>query len=60
MKAIPVVISTNGFGVPVVPVTANAPKMTVASNGLGFPVILVEKNAPPFVVVDEDETPVTP
>lgn len=50
MKAIPVVISTNGFGVPVVPVTANAPKMTVAANGLGLPVIPVEKNAPPFVI----------
>lgn len=57
MKAIPVVISTNGFGVPVVPVTKNAPKMTVAENGLGLPIIPVEKNAPPFVIEGYTPTP---
>ena len=50
IDGIPVVISTNGYGVPVVPVDANAPLMTVASNGRGLPIIPVEKNAPPFVI----------
>ena len=49
-KGIPVVISTNGLGVPVIPVQGKAPLMTVASNGLGLPIIPVEKNAPPFVI----------
>jgi len=59
MKGVPVVVSTNGRGVPVISVTKNAPKLTVASNGKGFPIILVTKNAPPFVVVDEAGNPVT-
>lgn len=58
MKGIPVVISTNGYGIPVVPVEANAPKMTVSDNGYGLPVIPVEKNAPPFVI--EGYTPPEP
>jgi len=47
---IPVVISTNGKGVPVVQVTKNAPLMTVATNGKGLPIIIVTANAPPFVI----------
>lgn len=50
VQGIPVVISTNGLGVPVIPVTGKAPLMTVATNGKGLPILPVEKNAPPFVI----------
>ena len=36
----PVVIATNGLGIPVVPVTENAPTATVAANGLGAPIVI--------------------
>ena len=50
VTGIPVVISTNGLGVPVLPVVGKAPLITVATNGLGLPIIPVEKNAPPFII----------
>lgn len=49
MAGIPVVISTNGFGIPVKAVLKNAPTMTVATNGRGIPIILSD-NGQPFVV----------
>lgn len=49
MPSIPVVIATNGFGMPVKSVTGNAPVMTVATNGFGIPIVL-SGNGSPFVV----------
>lgn len=49
MPGIPVVIATNGYGLAVKAVTANAPTMTVATNGYGTPIVLSE-NGSPFVV----------
>lgn len=49
MAGIPVVISTNGFGIPVKAVSGNAPTMTVASNGYGTPIILSDLGQP-FIV----------
>lgn len=46
---IPVVVSTNGYGLPVKAVSSNAPVMTVASNGYGTPIILSDLGTP-FVV----------
>ncbi|MGN6768266.1 MAG: hypothetical protein ACTHJQ_00260 [Rhizobiaceae bacterium] len=45
----PVVIAENGLGIPVKPVTGNAPSMKIATNGLGVPIVISEKGAP-FVV----------
>lgn len=50
MTGIPVVIATNGRGIPVVPVTKNAPPAAVAENGMGTPIVLVEKNGAAFVI----------
>lgn len=47
--AVPVVISENGYGTPVLAVDANAPEMVVAENGLGIPIVLSDLGAP-FVV----------
>lgn len=49
MPGIPVVISTNGLGVPVKSVTSGGPVMTVATNGLGLPIVFSDRGAP-FVV----------
>lgn len=49
MSGIPVVITTNGFGVPVNPVESNAPSMQVATNGRGTPIVISENGAP-FIV----------
>lgn len=57
MPGFPVVISTNGYGMAVKAVTANAPTMTVATNGYGTPIVLSENGAP-FIV--EGNTPVPP
>ena len=46
---IPVVISNNGFGLPVNPVEGNFPTMTVSANGNGLPIIISE-NGVPFIV----------
>lgn len=54
--AVPVVIATNGLGVPVNPVESNAPSMQVASNGRGVPIVISEKGAP-FIVNAFDWTP---
>lgn len=56
-KGIPVVISTNGLGVPVIPVQGKAPLMTVASNGLGLPIIPVESGGAPMVLRNADGSP---
>lgn len=49
MPGIPVVISSNGKGLPVRVVTARAPLMTVATNGKGIPIVLSDKGVP-FIV----------
>lgn len=46
---IPVVIATNGIGLPVRPTAVNAPVMTIATNGFGAPIILDNKGSP-FVI----------
>ena len=46
---IPVVISTNVLGIPVRPVEANAPVMTIANNGYGAPIVISNLGAP-FIV----------
>ena len=56
MKGFPVVIATNGLGIPVRPVEANAPSMTVAANGLGIPIVISENGAP-SIVDGYDPTP---
>lgn len=48
--SLPVVIAENGFGMPVIPVEANAPPAVVAANGLGIPIVIVEKNGTPLVI----------
>jgi hypothetical protein len=55
--SVPVVIASNGLGIPVKPVTANAPTMKVATNGLGAPIVISEKGVP-FIV--NGYTPPTP
>lgn len=45
----PVVIATNGLGLPVKAVDADAPTLTVAANGMGVPIVLSDIGAP-FVV----------
>lgn len=46
---IPVVVATNGFGIPVKAVADNAPHMTVATNGFGIPIVISDRGIP-FVV----------
>lgn len=46
---IPAVIATNGQGIPVVPVEANAPAMTIAANGQGIPIVIAAVGQP-FVI----------
>lgn len=46
---IPVVISNNGYGLPVRQVTKNAPTMKVATNGFGLPIVLSDQGLP-FIV----------
>jgi lysophospholipase L1-like esterase len=46
MSGIPVVISENGFGLPVRQVDSGAPVMTVADNGFGMPIVLSDLGAP--------------
>lgn len=48
-KGIPVVISDNGYGIPVTPVESGAPSMIVSENGLGTPIVITGNGAP-FVV----------
>lgn len=49
LKGFPVVVSTK-FGIPVIPVTKNAPFATVAPNGLGIPIRIVGANGIPLIV----------
>lgn len=49
MTGFPVVIATNGLGIPVRPVETNAPVMQVTDNGLGVPIVISELGAP-FIV----------
>lgn len=46
---IPVVIATNGRGIPVRAIEGNAPVMQVAGNGRGIPIVLSDLGAP-FIV----------
>lgn len=48
-RGIPVVISTNGLGMPVTPVASNAPLAVVSDNGRGQPIVITD-NGIPFVV----------
>lgn len=45
----PVVIATNGFGMAVNPVDANAPVLTIADNGIGVPIV-ISANGAPYIV----------
>lgn len=58
MSGIPVVIVEAG-GVPVTPVDANAPLMTIADNGLGTPITVAE-DAAPVILQNEDGSPWVP
>lgn len=49
MSGAPVVISTNGYGLPVKPVDEDAPVLTVAANGFGTPIVISDWGAP-FIV----------
>lgn len=44
--AIPVVIATNGLGIPVKQVASGATEMEVANNGFGVPIVLADSGAP--------------
>jgi len=46
---IPVVIASNGLGIPVIN-TPNARPAQVASNGLGIPIVIVTANGEPMNV----------
>lgn len=46
---IPVVIATNGRGIPVKQVEKNAPVMEVAKSGLGMPIVLSDRGIPAVV-----------
>jgi len=56
MPGFPVVIATNGIGLPVRPTAVNAPVMSIAANGFGAPIVLDNKGSP-FIV--EGFTPVS-
>lgn len=47
--SIPVIIASNGLGVPVKAVESGAPKLRVSDNGYGFPIVLSDLGTP-FVV----------
>jgi len=46
----PVVISLNGFGIPVTDVASGAPVAIVSANGYGVPIVLVASGGIPMVV----------
>lgn len=56
MSGVPVVISTNGLGMPVRPVTENAPVLTIADNGFGAPIVVTDNGAP-FIVEGYEPPP---
>ena len=47
---IPVVISLNGFGIPVTDVASGAPLAIISANGYGVPIVLVASGGIPMVV----------
>jgi hypothetical protein len=57
-EMIPVVISQNGFGIPVKAVDDGAPTMQVAENGFGIPVVISDRGIP-FVVLGLLPPPIT-
>lgn len=46
----PVVISLNGFGIPVTDVASGAPLAIISANGYGIPIVLVASGGIPMVV----------
>ena len=46
----PVVISLNGFGIPVTDVADGAPVAIVSANGFGIPIVLVASGGIPMFV----------
>ena len=42
-------IDLTGLGIPVRPVDANAPSMTIAANGIGAPIVISDLGTP-FIV----------
>lgn len=46
----PVVISLNGFGIPVIDVASGAPLAIISANGYGVPIVLVASGGIPMVV----------
>jgi uncharacterized membrane protein len=48
--SIPVIVASNGQGIPVVNVTKNAPAAKVATNGQGVPIVIVTTNGQPMIV----------
>lgn len=59
MTGIPVVIASNGIGIPVLPVDGNAPLMTIAENDIGTPIVISENGAP-FVIEGLSPMPLGP
>lgn len=46
----PVIISLNGFGIPVTDVASGAPLAIISANGYGIPIVLVASGGIPMVV----------
>jgi len=46
----PVIISLNGFGIPVTDVASGAPLAVISANGYGIPIVLVASGGIPMVV----------
>ena len=46
----PVVVSLNGFGIPVTDVASGAPLAIISANGYGVPIVLVASGGIPMVV----------
>jgi hypothetical protein len=57
LMGIPVVISTNGLGLPVKQVASGACEMTVATNGWGIPIVLSDRGVPFIVTGGGTPTP---
>lgn len=46
----PVIISLNGFGIPVTDVASGAPLAIISANGMGIPIVLVASGGTPMCV----------
>lgn len=58
MPGFPVVISQNGLGIPVTPVSSGGVPASVATNGLGVPIIETTRGTPiTYVTSGDDPTP---